>query len=181
MSVAPTTYVYPEAKEYSALPPGCYFMFYKYCTITKVVYSSKICLHNSLQTCKESDTGVCVCVCHSCHASSCICHAAITELKKYGIMVASNGILYMTGFVEISQLVQKLKWGDTHTHTHKIRCSMLILLACMFATSHNMHEQYLQCSCKLVQVISCMYGLCSSYMLCSSHICVLFFRAEILT
>jgi hypothetical protein len=99
-------------------------------------------------------------------------------------MVAFNGILYMRGFVEIGQVVQKLKWGDslthTHRHTHKICCSMLILLACMFATSHNMYEQYLQCSCKLVLVISCINSLCSSYMLCSSHICVLFFRAEIL-
>jgi len=58
MSVAPTCYVYPEAEENSALPPGYYVMFYKYCTITKVVYLPKICLHNSLQTCKESDTGV---------------------------------------------------------------------------------------------------------------------------
>jgi len=58
MSVAPTTYVYTEAKENSALPPGCYFMLYKYCTITKAVYFSKICLHNSLQTSIESDTGV---------------------------------------------------------------------------------------------------------------------------
>jgi len=32
-------------------------------------------------------------------------------------MVASDSILYMTGFVEIGQLVQKLKC-DTHTHTH---------------------------------------------------------------
>jgi len=108
--------------------------------------------------------------------SSCICHVAITELKKYGIIVTSNGILCMTGFVEIGQLVQKLKW----THTHTISYSILILLACMFATSHNMHEQYLQCSCKLVLVISCIYTLCSFYMLCSGHICALFFRAEIL-
>jgi len=58
LSVAPTTYAYPEAEENSALPPGCYVMFYKFCTITKVVYLPKICSHNSLQTCKESDTGV---------------------------------------------------------------------------------------------------------------------------
>lgn len=58
MSVAPITYVYPEAEENSALPPGCYVMFYKYYTITKFVYLPKICLHHSLQTCKESDTGV---------------------------------------------------------------------------------------------------------------------------
>ena len=45
----------------------------------------------------------------------------------------------MTGFVEIGQLVQKLKW--THTHTHKISCSILILLACMFATSNNMENE----------------------------------------
>jgi len=38
------------------------------------------------------------------------------EFEKYDVVTIWNGIKYVSNFVKICQLVQKLK-GDTYTHT----------------------------------------------------------------
>jgi hypothetical protein len=41
------------------------------------------------------------------------------EKRKYGVGMASKDIIFMSNFVEIGLLLQKLKWGR-QTHTHKL-------------------------------------------------------------
>jgi hypothetical protein len=44
--------------------------------------------------------------------------AEATRLKKYGIEVIFNSIIYLPNFMKIHRSVQKLLVGHTHTHTH---------------------------------------------------------------
>jgi hypothetical protein len=42
------------------------------------------------------------------------CHDQVLELKNYAIWMASDGIIFTPSCMDISQLVQNLKWKHVH-------------------------------------------------------------------
>jgi hypothetical protein len=50
------------------------------------------------------------------------CLNQVLEIKNYAIWMASDGIIFTPSCVEISQLVQNLKWKHTHVqYGYRIR------------------------------------------------------------